>query len=170
LFGFVSWEATGTGAPLGRRVDGPRNGEFAAAASCSRAGARFSAAAGTLAAGFSALRSTGEVSSSRTIALMPIPAAAITAATTAATPAAAPAVEPALAFPGVGTWLQSAPTTAPALVSVSVRIPASSATGIQQRYDVPISRSNRLAVLHESHSSRCSSSQMRSRSSTGSPS
>ena len=44
-----------------------------------------------------------------------------------------PADEPALPLPGAGTWLQSAPTSSPARVSVSVRIPANRATGSQQR-------------------------------------
>ena len=53
-----------------------------------------------------------------------------TAGTTTRPP---PADDAALPFPGVGTWLQSAPTSSPARVSVSVRIPANRATGSQRR-------------------------------------
>ena len=137
----------------------------------------FLAAFSVLAGGFLATASTGpEVLSLRNSVTAPTAATAIAAAATVATaPAAAPDAPPpadvaALPFPGVGTWLQSAPTSSPARVSVSVRMPASRPTGSHRRYEAPTSSSMRLAVLHESHSSRCFFSQTRSASSTGSPS
>jgi hypothetical protein len=95
-----------------------------------RAGALSAGAAGAAAAGRSPGELTFPILSSPVNARKAIPAATITAPAAATTPP--PLDEPATC-PGAATWLQSAPTTPPAAVSVSDRIPASSATGSHMR-------------------------------------